>query len=300
MYYLNSKKDLLGEHDGDAWIAARRIAVLRWGMGAGYISEEEAAELIIPIVEQIKDAYTSFEDFHSHWLACYCYSFFEKDEVNATIDRLVKVMDSARAYIPFEKLAFTGKNADKEHPLESSQLYYTPDETAQKLKTLQTIHTAYNKGSATKESLIELIAEEDDEDVSNLVCNLHLALLQKFYSPQERVEYLESKWNYINSLENKKGTYSFAVSRYTADLISTYSPQKLVDFYKSLPQDFQTDLDIYYYYGVANYFLANLSQNIIERDIYISRAVNVFTQLKRMEYELGELFDGWLNTLESL
>ena len=301
LYYLNSKKELLSSHFREAWIAARTISVIRWGLGAGYISEKEAVELIIPIVEQVKNDFSSFEDFNAHWIACYCFNFFEKNEINATIERLVNATNSARAYIPFEKLAFSGKNADKEHSLTVEKLYFVPDETVQKLNSFLLIQNAYKDGKYTKDTLVQLIQEEAaDEDLSNLACNLHLALMQKLSTPQERIDYLESKWNFICTIEDMNGTYPFAVTRYITDLITLYKPQKVVDLYNTLPQEFQTDLDIYFYYGYANYLLANLSSYIIERDVYISRAVTVFSKLRKKGYELGEYFSCWLNALESL
>ncbi len=301
LYYLNSKKALLSIHFREAWIAARKIAVIRWGLGAGYISEKEAVELIIPIVEQVKNDFSSFEDFNAHWIACYCFNFFEKDEISVTIDRLVKATQAARAYIPFERLAFSGKNADKEHQLTVEQLSFLPDENVKKLNSLYLLKKTYFDDKYSEETLTRLIEEEaDDEDISNLACNLHLALMQKLSTPQERIDYLESKWNFICTIEDKNGTYPFAVTRYITDLITLYKPQKVVDLYNTLPQEFQTDLDIYFYYGYANYLLANLSSYIIERDVYISRAVTVFSKLRKKGYELGEYFSCWLNALESL
>ena len=302
MYYINAKKNFLGKHCMDAWIAARRIGTLRWGMGAGFISEEEAVELIKPIVQKVKEDYVSFEDFNNHWIAAYCYKFIDKDDdVNTTIARLDDVTKDARAYIPFETLKFTGENADTTYPLVVGALYYFPDETAEKLKAAKKLQDLYNDDKADTGTLEQLIKlEEGDKDFSDFVCNLHLALMQRLSTYQERIDYLESKWDYISSLENKAGTYSFAVDRYISDLTSAYEPQKLVDFYKTLPADFQTNQDIYFSYGYANYLLAILSPTILERDVYVARARNVFLQLNNKGYDLGEFFYSWLNTLESL
>ncbi len=58
-------KDVLGSHGIEAWDQGRQITLLRWGMGAGYISYDEALELIKTIVESIKANYVSWTDFIS-------------------------------------------------------------------------------------------------------------------------------------------------------------------------------------------------------------------------------------------
>ena len=45
MYLVQDKKELLGTHALEAWIDARRISIIRWGIGAGYISEQEGYAL---------------------------------------------------------------------------------------------------------------------------------------------------------------------------------------------------------------------------------------------------------------
>lgn len=303
--YVRNKKDKLGKHNIEAWVYGRQISMLRWGIGAGFISEEEATSLIMPMVEKIKADYTSFEDFFLHWLAGYSYDFVEdypeEDELNKVLDDLIKVTEETRAYIPFEKLQFTGENADKSHILTKEDLYYTPSEEAKKMNPLLAIWKINHDGKATAETIDELIkVERDDKDLSDLACNLHLDLLQKFSTAQERVKYLDTKWDYLFSLPVTNNTYLFAVTRYTSDLANMYKLSQLVDFYKSLPIETQKEPQIAFIYGYSNYQLANLSKTIIERDIYISRAITVFKQLQKNDYELGEFMENWMHTVDYL
>ncbi len=61
-------KKVLGSHGIEAWDEGREITILRWGMGAGYISYDEAIKLIEPVVERIKANYVSWEDFTAHYI----------------------------------------------------------------------------------------------------------------------------------------------------------------------------------------------------------------------------------------
>ena len=305
MCYLKDKKDLIGNHNIEAWGYGRKIAMLRWGMGAGFISEQEATSLVIPMVEKIKADYTSFEDFFYHWLAGYCFDYVddypEEGELNPIIDNLIRVTEETRAYIPFEKLQFTGENADKSHVLTKADLYYTPGEEAKKMNPLLAIWKINNEGKASAETLKELIkVEGDDKDLSDLACNLHLDLLQRFSTPEERVKYLDTKWDFLFSVPVTNNTYLFAVTRYTSDLANMYKPQQLIDFYKKLPIETQQDPKIAFAYGYANYQLANLSKTIIERDIYISRATTIFKQLQKNDYDIGEFMETWVYSVDYL
>lgn len=305
MFFVKEKKDLIGNHNIEAWTYGRKIALLRWGMGAGYISEEEATSLIIPMVEKIKSDYTSFEDFFIHWLAGYSFDNVDdypaEGELKPVIDNLIKVTEDTRAYIPFETLQFTGENADKNHTLTKEDLYYTPSEEAKKVNSLFAIWKTNHDGKATAETLDELIkAEGDDKDLSDLACNLHLDLLQRFSTPEERVKYLDTKWDFLFSVPVTNNTYLFAITRYTSDLANLYKPQTLIDFYKKLPIETQKEPKIAFSYGYANYQLANLSTTILERDIYISRATTVFKQLQKTDYDLGEFMETWVHSVDSL
>ena len=50
LYFVKEMQGVLGSHNLEAWIDARRISIIRWGIGAGYISLYEVTQLIKPIV----------------------------------------------------------------------------------------------------------------------------------------------------------------------------------------------------------------------------------------------------------
>ena len=305
MAYVRNIIDKLGKHNIEAWVYGRQISMIRWGISAGYVSEEEAVSLVIPMVEKIKADYTSFEDFFLHWLAGYCYDFVDdypgEGELDKVIDDLIKVTEETRAYIPFERLQFTGENADKDYILTREDLYNTPSEESRKLLPLYTLWQKYKDGKYTAETLTELKKlVADDKDLTDLACNFYLDLLQKFGTPEESIEFIESEWDYLSTLENKVNTYLFATTQYVSSLSRLYKPEKLIDFYKGLPIEIQKEPAVAFFYGFANYQLATLCTTVLERDIYISRAATTFKQLQKADYELGEFMENWLNSVDSL
>ena len=68
MYFVEATKDWLGERSLRAWDLGRMIIVTRWAYGAGYISEEEAWEQILPIAKTLRTLYHSREDYLSSYI----------------------------------------------------------------------------------------------------------------------------------------------------------------------------------------------------------------------------------------
>ncbi len=295
MYFVQDKKDVLGKHALEAWIDARRISILRWAIGADYISQEEALSLITPIVKKIKDDYSSFDEFIAHWIAGYCFNAVYDSTCPDCTESLIAAIKSAGAYIPFEELAFTGKNADKNHTLTIQEAVYTPGPQAEKMIPLQKAYKRYKTENSSAPIYQDFLkAEADYPQVSNLIIQYRLALMEKLVSPQQRIDYIESKMDF---LKNNLDLYTDVIRVYCRNLIENYEPEKFIDYYKSLPVKLQSDESIYYYYGYANYLMVKICNSILERDVYISRARNIFLQLQQRDFELGDM-GFWLNEVE--
>lgn len=301
LYFVQAMQELLGVHDLEAWIDARRISILRWGISAGYISYEEADALIKPIAQKIKDDYKSFEDFIAHWMAGYCYNEVYSSTCPDCTKTLIRAVETARAYIPFEKLAFTGRNADKNHNMTLDEGVYTPSELAAKMIPVQKVYKRYFNDDANVSILQELIkAEEEYPEASDITFTCHLVLMRAFSATQERIQYIESKMDYIQGLPRSSENKRYAYIVYFSDLTKAYEVEKVISLYKQLPQEFQTDFDIYFNYGYANYLMSNICPTVLERDIYISRAKTVFKQLKSYGYSIGDFLDSWLEKMDLL
>ncbi len=299
MYLVKDMKEILGEHNIEAWIDARRISIIRWGIGAGYISLKEATNLLRPVIRKIKDDYTDFEEFIAHWVAGYCFNEVYNSTCPECTEKLLAAIDSARAYIPFEELPFTGKNADKTHCMRLSECVYTPSEEAAKMIPIQKIYKNYWSEEPSVSILQEFIKEEENyPEISDLLLLPRYVLMWTYSSAKERISYVESKLDYINSLPETSQTYSFVIQVYLNDLNKTYNPQKVIDIYENLNNPLQTNENVYFQYGYSYYLLASSCQSIIERDIYISRAAVVFKRLKSRGYDIGENMNCWLESVE--
>ena len=301
MYMVQQMKPLLGIHGIDAWVQVRSISILRWAISAGYINQDEAMELITPIVAKIKDNYQSFDDFIAHWIAGYCFNEVFSSNTPECGPDLLDAIDSARAYIPFEELPFTGKNADKNHKMTAEQGVYTPSELAAKMIPLQRVYKRYWNDDPSEAILRDLIKEEQAyPEISDLTVLCHIVLMCSFSTVEERIDYIDSKNDFLKtrSEDSQWGMYLRRV--YFNDLLRTYQPEKLITLYKALPQKLQINEDLYFDYGYANYLMTNLCGTVLERDVYISRAKDVFKRLISMDYDIGDYMYSWLNALESL
>lgn len=299
MYFVKDKKEVLGRHNLEAWIDARRISIIRWGIGAGYISLSEGTKLIKPIVTDIKNNYSSFEDFIAHWVAGYCFNEVYSSTCPECTEKLLKAIETARAYIPFEELSFTGKNADKKHRMTLSESIYTPSPEAAKLIPIQKIYKSYWTDEPSVSILEEMIAEEKKyPEISDLLLLPRYILMLNYSSITDRIAYVESKKEYLNSLPDNSQNYYFVMLVYLNDLNKSYQPQKVIDVYETLKDSLKKNQDIYFQYGYSYYLLANSGQSIIERDIYVSRAAAVFRRLKNSGYDLGENMSRWLEQVK--
>ena len=119
-----------------------------------------------------------------------------------------------------------------------------------------------------------------------------------YSSITDRIAYVESKKEYLNSLPDNSQNYYFVMLVYLNDLNKSYQPQKVIDVYETLKDSLKKNQDIYFQYGYSYYLLANSGQSIIQRDIYVSRAAAVFRRLKNSGYDLGENMSHWLEQIE--
>lgn len=283
--FVDQMKDVLGFHGIEAWDAGRLISIIRWGISAGYLSYKEGIDLIKPITEKLKDDYWSFEDFIAHWLAGYCYNNLYGSTTENWLDDVLEAIENSRAYIPFEELQFTGKNADKNHRMTIQDGIYNISENSAKYIPAYLLHREYNNNEDNKSTLAKLIEEEKKyPEISNITFYLHYLLMCKYSSSAERVAFVEAKADYLKSIDQKE--YEFFIKGYFHDLLNINKCEKILELYDSLPQELKINEDFYYFYGYANYLKSLKCESIIERDIYASRAITALSKLRSMGYEL--------------
>ncbi len=284
-YLAGYFKDKIGSHCLEAWVEGRKISLIRWGIGAGYISYKDGINLIKPIAEKLKDDYVSFDDFIGHWIAGYCYNDIYNATTKNWIKGILEAIENSRAYIPLEELNFTGKNADKNHVMTAQDGIYKISDKAAQYMTINKLYCDYSDDKADKSTLKNLIAEENKyPEITGITFYFHYNLICQFSSTSERVAYMESKIDYVNSLA--KNDHDYILKEYFSDLLKINKCEKVLELYDSLPQDLKTDEDFYYFYAYANYLKSLKCESIIERDVYSSRAFTALIKLNSMGYEL--------------
>ena len=295
MYFVEDMREALGVHGLQAWLDARKIAILRWGIGAGYITREQAVELIVPIVERIKNDYKNYEEFIAHFIAGYCFNAVYDSNCPDCAEKLISAVSSARKYIPFDTLPFTGINADKNYTMQIDDATYYPSITALKLDPIQKL---YKKSS--NENVLEQLDEEVEKypEAQTLVIPFKLRQLYNYASASKVIDYIHANKEYIDSYPKESAGYTELATIYMVDLIKVFRPEEAIALYNSLPESLQKEEGYYYSYGYANYQLSFLCSTVLERDIYIRRAKTVFERLLARNYDLGESVQNWLEAVE--
>lgn len=292
LYFIQNMKDYLGKHGLEAWDEGRQITIMRWGIGAGYISEEEARTLLAPVVKRIRENYVDLEDYFSHYIAGRCYFGLYDSTYESLGFEAYEELNDAMEIIPDEELTFTGINADKKHPMKYKDCIYHPSSEVLEWETLQNLN--YKK--QTNEVLNELIKyEAEHSEVKDIVFCWHLNMLCLLNKPhKEIIEYIESELDYVNSWDPQNSPYYSAISIYLISLNGEGRHKECIEYFENLPDLAKNYGTIFYQYGIAYYSLAQKTDNEIEREIYKERANYVFKILVENDINIGETLENWL------
>ena len=140
LYYVEKMKDVLGSHGIEAWDEGREITTIRWGIGAGYISYDEAVSLIEPVVERIKKNYVSWDDYMAHYIAGRGFYALYSSDYKSMAENAIKAAENSRKSIPYQEIKFSGINADKKHKMTFIQSVYNPKPDALKWEEVQKLY----------------------------------------------------------------------------------------------------------------------------------------------------------------
>ena len=300
LYMIKEKMDIIGSHDIEAWSASQLLCLIRWGMSAGFITEEEGTEYVIPIVNKVKDDYYNFRDFMSHVFAGYCYNEIYHSNTPQCDALLFSAVAYSRAYMPLDELPFTGKKADNNYEMLYPDGIYTPSEEAAKLIPAVKAFYTYKNGSDPKKMLDQFMeAEKACPQIADIIFTPKLALMTSLSSLKECRDFIEANEAYLFSLPADHSEFEFDVQVYITSLIKTYEIDRAIEIYNKLPDSLKNKDDFYYLYGLAYFEKAKLCKIILERNVCLSRAKSVFTELKNRDYELNENLDAWLERINS-
>ena len=68
LFYIKQMREKLGEYGMLAWDTGRLLAVLRWGIAVGWLSEYEAKQYAKPLIDKLLNAYWSWDDYIAHYV----------------------------------------------------------------------------------------------------------------------------------------------------------------------------------------------------------------------------------------
>lgn len=141
LYFVAEMQDILGEHGLLAWDYGRILAVLRWSVAAKWISELEARIYARPFVDELLNAYDSWEDYAVHYaFGRVFYAFSVGNDYQKSFDEVLKCVKKYDIEVSESKkdkvfschgIKFPGKNKDGNHILKYSDAVYKPSEKAQ-------------------------------------------------------------------------------------------------------------------------------------------------------------------------
>jgi hypothetical protein len=68
MLHIYENWDLYSDIQFVSWDWGRYVSVVRWGYGAGYLDEDEAYDLIVPVASLVQNRYSSWEEFGQEYV----------------------------------------------------------------------------------------------------------------------------------------------------------------------------------------------------------------------------------------
>lgn len=106
LQYALANKDNFGKNPLKAWDIARFITCLRWGVGGNFFSEDEARKYIIPILEDVKERYTSWDDFMVSFLRGAEFYDLKNDSFPKNSTKQKETVEKLRSVIPTASVKF--------------------------------------------------------------------------------------------------------------------------------------------------------------------------------------------------
>ncbi len=212
LYWVAEMKDKLGSHGIEAWDEGRVITWIRWSVGAGYISYDEAINLIVPIIDNIRQNYNSWDDYMAHYIAGRSFYSLSSSKYKNNMTESLAAVKTCRAYIPYETLTFHQFNVDKQHIMTVSDSQYTPSKEGLKWEEFRTLYAAKDS-SYVLEDLI--ILEKKYPEYSDIVYGWHLALMIKYTKDKKEIyKYVKAHYKYFSKLPHDDPIYEVSMIFY--------------------------------------------------------------------------------------
>ena len=126
MYFLREMNQKIERTDIEVDDLINKLAVLRLGVGAGYITREDALNRSRPYVEKILSLYSSYEDFIIHRMLYSGFSGSAYQGYTRSPAFLLDYYNKTKKDIVLDEIKFNGKNSSKKIKLSLKDIWYKP------------------------------------------------------------------------------------------------------------------------------------------------------------------------------
>ena len=140
LFFVAEMRNVLGEYGLLAWDYGRILSVLRWSIAANWLSENEALNLAKPFIDELLNAYDSWEDYASHYALGRAY-FASSDgkDYNAYLNTVMNCIkkydievseDEKDKVFTYHNTKFPAKNQHNNRILTYKDAVYKPSKDA--------------------------------------------------------------------------------------------------------------------------------------------------------------------------
>lgn len=289
LYFVRDMAPKLGPHGIEAWDEGRSIATLKWGIDAGYISKDEALELIEPITQKILNDYFAYADYINHYLAGRAFFGLSSQTSVDLFKKGLAANVNVECYFPTSEVLFTPEDPIVDYFFVPAK-YEPSSEALQWEKVLSVTSRAFKPE--------ELYALEDEFPYQPCLIYNHLSLLTSINNNEEALEYIEKNLELINALPENNEIYMNFNYIYLRVLNNLYRPMDCLAHFETLPVDLQENLYVFYQRAYAHFLIANISDDFETRITYQSRAISDFKLLQSHGMNLGSFLENWMKSVQ--
>ena len=136
LYFVAEMQELLGEYGLLAWDYGRVLSILRWSIAARWLSEADALELAKPFIDELINAYDSWEDYAVHYaLGRVFFAISDGKDYKSYLDTVLDFMkrydtvvsekDKGKVF-SYHGTKFPGKNRNDNRILTYNDAVYKP------------------------------------------------------------------------------------------------------------------------------------------------------------------------------
>ncbi len=292
--FVRSMKTKLGKQGLEAWDKGRELLLLRWAIGSGYITQDEAMSELRRISDYLINSYSSWEDFTAHYIAGRAFYGLSDVSYGSLTEKALNASLDVMSDYPVEDLKFYGKSSSK--PMQLSDAWYTPSKEALEYEKALVIE---NSESWENKDYILI------QDILNLFPNtpclnfLHARLSVQFDSYYNALNYYRRAYDVFNSCTEKTSLYDNFHTYYASFANSMDKPGEALEALEKLSESEKQSALSYYLKALSYSKLIGTSADYEENEDYASLAWTNFQTARELGYELPEGLLTWLSDISN-